>query len=198
MAGVSGFLHKFPEIKMDESKKKVFLIYVAALLVIITAYSYLLLRPSVSRLTDLIPKLRSRRAEIQAVRTDLPLEDKLKEKNRLAAKRLKAYENRLSREKEIPALLESLSKLARDSRVKILGITPLQKVRASMGRIYQEVPISINAQSGYHELGNFINKLENDKRFMQISNLSVRANRNNAKWHNIRFVVYAYMFKGDS
>lgn len=198
MAGVSGLLHKIPEIKMGESKKKVLLIYVAALLAITIAYGYLLLRPSVSRLTDLIPKLRSRRAEIQAVRTDLPLEDKLKEKNRLAAKRLKAYESRLSREKEIPALLENLSKLARDSRVKILGITPLQKVPASKGRIYQEVPISINAQSGYHELGNFINKLENDERFMQISNLSVRANRNNAKWHNIRFVVYAYMFKGGS
>ena len=198
MAGISGLLHKIPEIKMDESKKKALLIYAAALLIIIIAYFYLLLRPSVARLTDLIPKLRSRMAEIQAVRADLPLENKLKEKNRLSAEKLKAHGNRLSLEKEIPALLESLSKLAKDSRVKILGITPLQKVRASTGAIYQEVPISINAQSGYHELGSFINKLENNERFMQISNLNVRTNRNNAKWHDVRFVVYAYMLKGDS
>ena len=90
MAGISGLLHKIPEIKMDESKKKALLIYAAALLIIIIAYFYLLLRPSVARLTDLIPKLRSRMAEIQAVRADLPLENKLKEKNRLSAEKLKA------------------------------------------------------------------------------------------------------------
>jgi len=197
MAGMAGFLQKIPEINVDSAKKRVLLIYAAALLIAILAYTCLLLGPSISKLTDLVPRLRQMQADIRAVRADLPLENEMKEKNRRALEKLTSYGNRLSREKEIPALLESLSKLARDSRVKILGITPLQKARASSGRLYQEVPISITAQSGYHELGNFINKLENNERFMQVSNLSIRGNPGNAKWHNMRFVVYAYTFKGD-
>ena len=203
MSALSDFLKNIPELKLNESKKKILLVFLLGISAVLIIYVYLFLKPSFAALADLIPKVRKYKTEIRALRNDLPFMDKFEEKKRLMREKLAGYEEKLSREKEIPALLESLSKLARTSRVKILGITPLtkrpvaqKKGVAGGGAIYEEVPISVSAQSGYHELGNFISRLENDKRFMRITDINIRANSSNPKRHEIKFVVYAYMFKG--
>ena len=111
---------------------------------------------------------------------------------------------RLSREKEIPLLLENLSNIARSSGVKIQSITPLSRSQAYKNdnhdkgeTVYQEVPIAITAASGYHELGDFVSTLESDKRFMQVSDIKVKASRSMPAKHDIEFLVHVYTFKGD-
>lgn len=202
MPALPGFLKNMPELKLDESKKKILLIYAAALLFVILLYFFFFLKPSVARLFELIPKVAEINMDMKSVNDDLLLEDRLKKKLQALEEELGEYEKRLSREKEIPMLLENLSKIARSSRVKILSITPSSKTRNGRTEkekkgegVYQEVPIAITAQSGYHELGTFINRLENNERYMQVSNMKIKSGKPNPKRHDVELVVYAYTFK---
>jgi len=189
------------DLKSDDSKKKILLIYLVAALLILVGYFYFFLRPSMTKLFGLIPKIGERKASIKSVQDDLFHEARLNSRVEALHEKLGGYEKRLSREKEIPMLLESLSEIAKKSGVKILGITPGAGALKTQGAadkgesVYQEVPIAISAQSGYHELGVFINRLENDQRYMQISDMKITSARSNPRKHNMEFVVYAYTFK---
>ena len=201
MAGFDFIFKNMPELELDESKKKVLLIYIAAVCGIFILYFLIFLKPSVTKLFSVIPKVRQRRIEMKVVTGDLEHRNKLELKIKNLEKKEDAYEKSFSKEKEIPMLLENLSKIAKSSGVKISGIkpingSPLRKPQeAEKEKDYQEVPIAVTAQSGYHELGKFINKLENDTRFMQVSDIKIEANDKNPRRHDIEFVVYAYTIR---
>lgn len=201
MPAMPSFLKNLPELQMDESKKKILIIYGSAFLAILLVYFFFFLKPSMGKLFDLMPRVRERRIEIKTVRRDLAHEDLLKKRLEALEQKMGRYEKKLSREKEIPMLLENLSKLAKNSRVKILSITPIEKKlkapaeAAIEDSVYQEVPIAINAQSGYHELGTFINRLENSERYMQVSDIKIKSGKANPKRHDIEFIVYVYTFE---
>ena len=198
---LSDFLKSMPEVKLDEAQKKLLLISLGVMVLILLAYFFLLLKPTLGTLMDIAPRVQKLRMEIKAVNNDLEFEDRLKEKRASLEGQLIMFANKLSRERELPSLLEDLSSTARTSNIKILGITPRDQAIAKMSRelrqsdVYQEHPISVTAQSGYHELGHFMNKLENNERFMNISDISIKANKANPKRHDVEFVVCAYTFK---
>ncbi len=202
MPALPNFLKNLPELELDEGKKKILIIYASAFLVILLAYFFFFLKPSIGKLFLLMPQARRLRVEIKTVRRDLDSEDRLTRRLETLRQKLGRYEKKLSREKEIPMLLENFSRIARSSRVKILSITPIEKKEksasgeeASEDGVYQEVPIAIRAQSGYHELGTFINRLENDDRYMQVSDIKIKSNSKNPKRHDVDFIVYVYTFE---
>ena len=200
MNKITNIFKNIPELEMDDAKKKVLLVYIAVLIVIFAVYALFFLSPSLKKLFELIPKVRILNSEIKAVNDDSRFESKLKDKLDALNIIMGQYENKLSREKELPKLLENLSNIANSSRVKIVGITPLESSLSveDSKNIYQEVPIAVTAQSSYHDLGIFIDKLETDERHMRVSNIKIRAGKTNPKRHDIEFTVYAYTFKGES
>lgn len=198
MKNILGFLKNLPELELDAEKKKILALYALGFLVIFVLYFVLLLKPALGALATLIPETRTLKANIKAVNDDLNFEDKLKNKFESVQEKLKEYGNKLSRERELPKLLENLSDTAKSSRVKIVSIAPQTKKDTDEDDgICQEMPIAITGHSSYHDLGSFINKLENDERYMQISDIKIKANPSNPKRHDIEFVVSAYTFKGE-
>ena len=201
MANLSGLISSLSEMKLDQSKRKILLIYGALILAAIVAYVMFLLKPAVTGLCRALPEMRDLKSDIRAVTDELPFKQNLLKKRAEQAKKLAIYEKKLSKEKELPVLLESLSKIARKSGIKILGITPLSELRKARSRsagakteVYQELPILITAKSGYHQLGQFIATLENGERFMEVTDLKIKTNASSSKRHLVEFVVYAYTF----
>ena len=85
--------------------------------------------------------------------------------------------------------------MAKRSDVKILGITPLaskQEAPASE-RAYQEIPILMNARSGYHELGKFLSDLENAGRFMKVVDIKIKENLSTPKKHDVELLILTYV-----
>ena len=198
MKNIVGFFKNLPELELDAEKKKILALYALGFLVVFALYFMLLLKPTLGALATLIPEVRTLKTDIKAVNDDLNFEDKLKNKFESVQSKLKEYGNKLSRERELPKLLENLSDTAKSSRVKILSISPQNKKdTGEEDGICQEMPIAITGQSSYHDLGSFINKLENDERYMQVSDIKIKTNPSNPKKHNIEFVVSAYTFKGE-
>lgn len=80
---------------------------------------------------------------------------------------------------EVPSILEDISSLANESGVKIDQLKPLpegQKSLVSNKNIkYYAFPIVVQATSGYHVFGRFLNKLEHANLYFTVSSLLIES-----------------------
>jgi len=99
------------------------------------------------------------------------------------------YAMRIPSEKGMSWLLIELSKIARATGVKYSTITPLpiQKVDA-----YLKIPIKIEIQSSYHNLGRYLNMIETSKRFISVDNITITSTANPLK-HQVTLLVSTFM-----
>jgi type IV pilus assembly protein PilO len=118
--------------------------------------------------------------------------DTLQEKIALAGERI-------AREEEMPVVLENISQTAKQSNLKITQLKPSreeEKVVAitPTGVIY-ELPVMVEARCGYHQLGNFINQLENGKTLVSVSGLQILPSLGDSTHHNVKLVLSTYILK---
>jgi type IV pilus assembly protein PilO len=166
-------------------------------LILLVIYCYISVFPQIGRLTDVLSRMGKAMGQLKSAEYDISRIGELQ--NNIDANRSKVelYEKRLPAEQEIPALLESLSKMAKASNITIAGITPVpvsqkdQKGRKNV--IYQEFPILISAKCGYHELGRFLANMENADRFMKVVDIDVKANKASPKKHDVELLVLTYV-----
>jgi Tfp pilus assembly protein PilO len=84
-------------------------------------------------------------------------------------------------EENLPAVIESISKFANMSGVRILEIKPITENAAEqktvkMGTdVFFRKKISISVKTGFHQLGRFMALLENHTVFLNIKNIEIRA-----------------------
>lgn len=107
-------------------------------------------------------------------------------------------EKRLPGQLQISSLLEDFSKVAESSGVKILRIKPLEEpVPVSKQKVtnnsYTDFPILIEARSGYHQLGVFVEKLETMDRFIKITDIEVAGNEKDPRHHDIKIRIITYV-----
>ena len=104
------------------------------------------------------------------------------------------YEKRLPVGKEIPKLLEELSARADDARIKFFSFQPAESSPLVVSSaLYTEIPIRMSLKSGYHELGKFINYLENSGRFMRVTDLSITADSSQPRLHEVHLTISTYI-----
>lgn len=165
----------------------------------ILAYLGLFLRPKIIELFHLLPEISRLNTKILKVEKEWLNLNTLKEKITQLDRKLDYYEKSLPSEKDIPAVLEYLSNSAKGLDVKIIEIKPIEQSETGTNEnlIYYCVPILLKAECGYHQLGRFINKLENADRFMRISDIRVRtasrAGKNSI--HNVELVILTYVMR---
>lgn len=179
----------------EKTKKQMMLLVGLASLVIVVLYVNFICIP---QFMDFFATLQKG----SALKTELSQTEDAVSKITTLRSDLDKYRNKVSdcekmlpAQQEIPSLLEDLSAMAKSSNVKIVGITPMlpKEDKTQKDRIYQEIPIVINAKSGYHELGRFIHNLENSDRFMKVADIEIKANRTTPKKHDVELLVLTYV-----
>ena len=80
---------------------------------------------------------------------------------------------------DLPLVLESISKSAEISGVRILRIQPVNDAKSSSGTTLlpgdlKRQRITISARSGFHQLGRFVALLEGATVFMDIKNIEIQ------------------------
>ena len=104
------------------------------------------------------------------------------------------YERKLPTEKDIPDLLQNLSATATETGVKLLEIEKKQEIREERGQtFYITVPFNLVFKGGYHNIGSFVNKLENAERFMKIQHLTIKGDAKDPFEHRAEAVVLTYI-----
>ena len=151
------------------------------------------------QIKKLSPQIQDLKQKIQAAERELLNLPIYKKQYEEMKDKIEICKKKLPYEKDIPNLLEHLSKTAKATGVKILAIEPvnpdvkIKQEAQEKGGLYLEMPIKIDARAGYHQLGIFINKLENSERFMKVTDLRIEKEGSNAKMHDVSLVISTFV-----
>jgi type IV pilus assembly protein PilO len=162
-------------------------------------YVNLLLRPTLASLSKINPEIRKLKQDIGEVTEGGKTKSQLSQRLKRLEGKVTKYEAVLSAEEEIPSLLQELSELAEASGIRIIGIKPgrppkLEDKKKVKSRIvYQEIPISIKATCGYHQLGSFIAALENADRLFIIRDIEIKSSLQTPRSHDVGLVVSTFL-----
>ncbi|UCB56560.1 MAG: type 4a pilus biogenesis protein PilO [Candidatus Omnitrophota bacterium] len=158
-------------------------------------YLILLVFPAIRNTFRLLPEASQLKSQITNIEKEWANIDSFNEQIARSDEKLAAYEKSLPGEKEIPAILEYLSDAAKELKVRITEIRPVieEKDKAATPSIYYKAPILLKAECGYHQLGRFLNKLENADRFMRIDNIKIEADPEKVGIHNVELIVVTYV-----
>ena len=139
-------------------------------IVIAAAAYFLLLAPAQAQVSQLQNELSSLQSEI--TRSKAIVADLLKYRREVTEleARLNALKDRLPGEKEIPTLYRSLSDAATASG---LAVSLFQPRPPAVRDYYSEIPIAVNAEASYHQLGEFFERVAKLARVVNVTEIKL-------------------------
>lgn len=94
--------------------------------------------------------------------------------------------------KEIPSLLEAITRVGMKAGVKFVLFEP-QSIRTPKGQIlYSELPIKLSISGGFHQIGLFLSSIGNLPRIIDVSNLTMKISGTTVA---ANFVATTYILK---
>ncbi len=114
------------------------------------------------------------------------------------------WSSRLASLSEVPKVIEELSGFASQTGIRIQAILPQspqdmsidEKIEgvAKVGKkaVYQRVPIQIDALGGFHEVSQFIEKIEIGGRPMSVVSIRVTGLEQDTKNHRAQLLIESY------
>lgn len=163
---MSGLIDKLAGI---QSKQRLALV-LGAVAGIFVAFFMLSYRKSQQELAEImasVEKTKPTVEQLQAIERKLP---KFEEDLRKLGKRLEVSRTMLPEKNEIPELLTQISRLGNQSGLEFMSFTPGSEDRQSF---YAEVPVAIVVRGGYHDLGEFLDRIRTLYRIVHVRNLSL-------------------------
>lgn len=126
---------------------------------------YFLLTPKMAEVSGLRQQRAAKEAELIQSRAVAASLARFKQEAQALRERLEAAKERLPSEREIPGLYRQVSDMAHQTE---LAVTLFEPKGPSTKDIYQEVPIAVAADTGYHQLGNFFDRLSRLPRIVNL------------------------------
>jgi len=107
--------------------------------------------------------------ELQSAREYAKNIDQLREEAQKWEKLIVSFEERLPEEREIPVLLQKFESMGDQVglRVELSQLPTIQDDRK------ETIPYKVVARGSFHQISNFINLLERDKRYLKVSDLDI-------------------------
>lgn len=187
---LSGVLEKLNTFLESREEKQKNLIVGAFFIFVLLADFFLLVQPVILVFTGTIPELVVQKQKLSDLREDIKNAPDIEKQWEDTRQKLAETEKQFIPKGEIPSLLESLSKLAQESRVKIVTLKPLEPSDAGSGLL--KIPIYISAVAGAHDLGKFLAFLEGGNTFFKVIDLRIAANASDDHRHAIELSIEAY------
>ena len=186
-------VEKIKDVLLDE-KKRAYVI-ISAAVVFSALYIYVLIVPGVKTFSILTKaSVKTATRIVSAKKKIAKLEDTEKRLNVLKSE-FSAYDEQIPGKKEIALFLDSLAATARNSKVRILGVTPIsgRSASAETGEIYSSIMVVIKAKGGYHGIRNFVGELEGGRGFSSIRDIRVRYDSKSPTRHDAHIVLKMYV-----
>ena len=107
--------------------------------------------------------------DLQNARESAKNIDQLREEAQKWEKLIVSFEERLPEEREIPVLLQKFESMGDQVglRVELSQLPTIQDERK------ETIPYKVVARGSFHQIANFINLLERDKRYLKVSDLDI-------------------------
>ncbi len=153
---------------------------------------FIIVRAQIIPLVRFWKKAAQTKADILEARSDFKSFDSFKKKLADLRVEVDGLHKKTILQEELPKVLESISKSADMSVVKILKIRPMAEIKTvdkpvkiGAGNELTRHKISISAIAGFHQLGRFVALLENSGYFHEIRKLEIRSDSQGYMKHSI-------------
>jgi type IV pilus assembly protein PilO len=150
---------------------------VSALLaaIICGAFWYFWYSPALEEESRKQAQLETLQREIRALEVTANKLQEFQREVQLLEAQLETLKRILPPEKETPDLMRRVQSLASQSSLNIKNFTPAAEV---MRDFYKEVPINVDVEGTYHNLGLFFDRVSRLARLVNMTNVKVRAQSN--------------------
>lgn len=179
------------KIKLKESDKKFILVTAA---ITIVSVAFLVLVPIQMKWTD----IKETKAEI--VQKEKELDDAYEKEQKLpqlraaiaqAEQEIKYVEARLPNSRDVPQLLAELNDIATREEIAYAEMETLDTREHDR---YVEIPLRIVMRSPYHDLGRYLNNVENSDRFAKIDGIQIDWDPEEPEMHEVNLTLSTFMF----
>lgn len=186
--------------KIQLDKKKIIAGAIILLLLLYVDFAFIL-KSQFNLWKSVNPKISQLKKDIKKLNDDLAiLSTSIKGKQETQETTQRTAE-KIIREEKIPNLLEEISKIANKREVKIMQIKPLShpptakpELTTATTKLFP-VSIKLDLLGGYHQLGKFINDLENASVFMEVENLTISSQSTSIMTQQIELTLKTYVKK---
>jgi type IV pilus assembly protein PilO len=162
-------------------------------LLIILGVSYVgLLQPAITVVDQLRPELDTLQREVAQNRAILADLQKFRREVAELEARLSALKDRLPSEREMPALYRTVTDAASASG---LGVSLFQPRATATHEVYTEIPIAISGEAGYHQLGEFLEKVAKLPRVVTVNEIKMTAGTRPRNPVKAELVLATYMYR---
>jgi type IV pilus assembly protein PilO len=165
---------------------------IMGLLVIVGVGYVFLLQPAITVVDQLRPELATLQREVAQNRAILADLMKFRREAAELEARLNALKDRLPSEREMPGLYRTLSDAAAAAG---LGISLFQPRPTTIHEVYTEIPITLNGESGYHQLGEFLEKVAKLPRVVTVNEIKMVTGARPRNPVKAEFVLATYMYR---
>lgn len=174
---------------IGEEKRKILIIALSSA-ALLALDIFFILRPICNKCADLKTQIVSVKNNINSLNQQISSMDNIKRQLEALRQEQSDYEKKFPKEEEIPALFDSLSNIALKSGVAIIAIKPSHPAQEA---VFHEIPMEISAKGGYHQIGQFINKLETSDRFIEVKDIEIKQDNTTPRRHSLKLLVSTYI-----
>jgi len=153
---------------------------------------FLLLSPKLIDLSDLRGRIGTLQSQVRQSRaTAQNLAGFRAEAIRLR-ERLEAAKEQLPSEKEMPTLYRQISELAFQTGLTVSLFQPKEPLP---GEVYSELPITISAEAGFHQVGRFFERLTRLHRIVTLTEMKLQGIARPAETVKADLTLATYVFR---
>ena len=165
---------------------------IMGLLIIVGVAYVTLLQPAITVVDQLRPELAGLQREVSQNRTILADLTKFRREAAELEARLNALKDRLPSEREMPGLYRTLSDAAAASG---LGMSLFQPRPVTTHEVYTEIPITITGEAGYHQIGEFLEKVARFPRVVTVNEMKMTTGARARVPVKADLVLATYMYR---
>ncbi len=148
---------------------------------------FLLVLPQISGIANVNDQMRKMSEDTQQVLTDRQRINQLRKNLREARVQLSSLSLKVRPIQEVPAILSTISSIAKEYGVKIDQLVPekdrQEDLTAAADGKYYALPIVIKAHCGYHMFGRFLNKLESEDLYFIMKDFIIQNDEKDTNTH---------------
>ena len=176
--------------------------------VILYVYFTALVAPFWKRFVQLGQDVKSAQVKWQQTQQIVAKEPELRQEQQRLSDTIEELGQSLPSEEALPKVIELLSRVADETGLRIQTIFPQRSFESqtdgagkkdsaqgaadNLKALYKEIPIQIDAVSGFHQLGTFLSRVESDAQAMELKSLRISGNPKEPLAHDVKLVLRAY------
>lgn len=172
------------------TKMQRILICAGVFLLLIGGFFYLSYMPKFEEIEKLSVKQRKLEDELRSAKNNARHLHRYKQEMQEAEADFRIAMNALPETKEIPSLLENVSRSGQDSGLEFLLFKPESD---KIVDFYAEIPVSIHVKGGYHNLALFFDKVSKLSRIVNVRDINIISG-NQPNDLNIKCTAVTYRF----